>query len=170
MKTKHRMNLMISALTGIFCMNGCAIQAGGGISEIRCSELAAPRSYKIYLYVTKEQSMSEKIAQALEYRANIALLRLGHDVKIVQDPDAVNSDGLSLRIDLLALDPDPLKKKMGVQYVVMNNSLKEVMRYNYEVVGPFVAYGAVVNKIGVNIAREIDELVKCLRGREKVKS
>jgi hypothetical protein len=52
----------------------------------------------------------------------------------------------------------------------MNNSTKEVMHYKYEEIGPFVTYGSVMSKMGRNIAREVDELLKCIQGRGKVRS
>ncbi len=168
MSTKYSMNLMIGALMSMSCLHGCAgVQPGDATN---CGDLAAPRSYKVYLFVSKESVPNEGIVQTLEYRTNMSLLKQGYEVETIKDAEDMNSDGLLLRIDLVGIVQEPTVKRIGVQYVLINNSTKEVMHYKYEEIGPFVSYSSAVNKIGRNIAREVDVKMKCIQERGKIRS
>jgi len=165
MSARCNMILLIGAILVGVNILGCASTPANDRSI--CNELAAPTSYTIYLFVTKEYNPPAEILQALENNTTYALLQLNQDVKIVNNMETVGSDGILLRIDIIGSLRGGVSKRIDIRYEVMNNASKEIMIKEKDAVSSKLGYNKITIKLGRNIAHKVTDLISCIQGRGK---
>jgi hypothetical protein len=145
------------------CMFGCA----SAIKDmITCNELRAPNSYNIYLYVSTEHDLNENIVKSLEKKTDFSLFQLNHEVAVLQDLEGVGSDGMLLKIDIIGNVRSAFSKRIGIRYQIINNSTREVMFSKVEELSSKLGGEKITIKMAKNIARDVDDVIKCIKKRD----